>query len=158
MGRGRSAPAPVPRPYGPIDSGLTCGSGVDAFAVFDQAVHLQSARRFYDRRGNWTKRQEFDTYDHAQLSNLLTGKVAPYTQRNNETLVLATPVDESTGTATVTGEIIIRAGTGSPSLFATGRQVHGPTGDLLSTAGRNDFASLEQGDEHALDALCAALS
>ena len=145
--------------YGPVDSGIVCGSGADAFSVFDQGTHLQSARRFYDENGNWLRRQLYDTYNDAQWSNPLSGKTAPYTQRNNETFVLATPGDASTGTDTVTGEIIMRAGNGSPVLFATGRQVHGPAGALEFTAGRNDLtAFFEQGDVHALDLLCAALS
>ena len=145
--------------YGPVDSGIVCGSGAGAFAVFDQGTHLQSARRFYDENGNWLRRELYDTFKDAQWSNPVNGRTAAYTQRNNDTFVLATPGDESTGTDTVTGELIMRAGTGSPVLFATGRQVHGPTGDLLSTAGRNDLtAFFEQGDEHALDLLCAALS
>jgi hypothetical protein len=145
--------------YGPVDSGIVCGSGADAFSVFDQGTHLQSARRFYDENGNWLRRELYDTYNNAQWSNPINGRTAPYTQRNNETFVLATPGEESSGTDTVTGEIIIRAGDGSPVLLATGRQVHSPSGDLLSTAGRNDLtAFFEQGDGHALDLLCAALA
>lgn len=145
--------------YGPVDSGIVCGSGADAFPVFDQATHLESARRFYDANGNWVSRQVYDTYNDAQWSNPRSGKTAPYTQRNIDSFVLAIPGDPSAGTDTITGEIIMRTGTGSPVLFATGRQVHGPAGDLESSAGRNDLtAFFEQGDAHALDNLCAALS
>jgi hypothetical protein len=145
--------------YGPVDAGIVCGSGPDAFAVFDQGVFLQSASRVYDEDGNWLRRELHDTYKDAQWSNPANGKTAPYTQRNNETFVLATPGDESTGTDTVTGELVMKSGSGAPVLFQTGRQVHSPTGDLLSTAGRADItAYFEQGDTHALDLLCAALS
>ena len=145
--------------YGPVDSGIVCGSGADAFSVFDQGTHLQLARRFYDENGNWLRRELHDTFKDAQWSNQANGKTAPYTQRNNEMFVLATPGDATTGTSTVTGEVIMRSGSGAPVLFQTGRQVHSPSGDLLSTAGRADLtAFFEQGDEHALDLLCAALS
>ena len=44
-------------------------------------------------------------------------------------------------------------------LFQTGHQVHSPSGDLLSSAGRADItAFFEQGDSRALDLLCEALS
>ena len=145
--------------YGPDDTGIVCGSGADAFSVFDQGTFLQSARRFYDENGNWLRRELFDTFKDAQWSNPLNGRTAPYTQRNNDTFVLATPGDESTGTDTITGELIMKSGSGAPILFQTGRDVHSPTGDLLSMAGRQDLtAFFEQGDEHALDLLCAALS
>lgn len=89
------------------------------------------------------------------MVHFANGRTAPYTQRNNETFVL----DATSGTSTVTGEIIMRSGSGAPVLFQTGRQVHSPSGDLLSTAGRDDLtAFFEQGDEHALDLLCAAQS
>lgn len=145
--------------YGPVDTGIVCGSGADAFSVFDEGTHLQLARRFYDENGNWLRRQLFDTFKDAQWSNPLNGKTAPYSQRNNEMFVLATPGVESTGTSTVTGELVMKSGRGAPVLFQTGRQVHSPSGDLLSTAGRADItAFFEQGDTHALDLLCAALS
>jgi hypothetical protein len=145
--------------YGPVDTGIVCGSGAEAFSVFDEGIFLQSARRFYDENGNWLRRETHDTYNDAQWSNPLNGKTAPYTQRNNEMFVLATPGDESTGTSTVTGELVMKSGSGAPVLFETGRQVHGPSGDLLSAAGRADItAFFEQGDTHALDLLCAALS
>jgi hypothetical protein len=145
--------------YGPVDAGIVCGSGANAFTVFDEGVFLQSARRYYDENGNWLRRELHDTYNDAQWSNPLTGKTAPYTQRNNEMFVLATPGDEATGTSSVTGELVMKSGTGAPVLFQTGRQVHSPTGDLLSSAGRADItAFFEQGDQHALDLLCAALS
>jgi hypothetical protein len=145
--------------YGPDDTGIVCGTGPDAFDVFDQATHLQTARRFYDDNGNWVRRQEYDTYNDGQWSNPLNGKTAQYTQRNIDTTVLATPGDQSTTTDTITGEIIMRSGTGSPVLFATGRQVYGPSGDLEFSAGRNDLtAFFNQDNTHALDTLCAALS
>ena len=144
--------------YGPVDTGLVCGSGAEAFSVFDEGTHLQLARRFYDENGNWLRRQLFDTFKDAQWSNPLNGKTAPYTQRNNETFVLATPGVESTGTSTVTGELVMKSGNGAPVLFQTGRQVHSPSGDLLSSAGRADITAFEQGDSHAFDLLCEALS
>ena len=52
--------------YGPLDSGIVCGSGADAFSVFDQGTHLQLARRFYDENGNWLRRELHDTYKDAQ--------------------------------------------------------------------------------------------
>ena len=52
VGEGTICEGTVSFSYGPIDTGLTCGSGASAFDIFDSATESELARRFYDENGD----------------------------------------------------------------------------------------------------------
>src|SRR4051794_9170501 len=66
--------------YGPVDTGIVCGSGASAFDILDAGTFERHAARYYDRDGNLTRRVKHDRYTSAQLSNPLTRVAVPYTQ------------------------------------------------------------------------------
>lgn len=146
--------------YGPVDTGIVCGSGATAFDIIDQGIYNQHAIRYYDQNGNLTRRVIHSNYSFGQWSNPSTGATVNYTQHGVETDVLAIPGDLSSSTQTDTGENIYRTGTGAPVFIATGRQVFNFDGsELLFSAGRNGFiAAFFQGDTAAFDQVCAALA
>jgi hypothetical protein len=144
---------------GPLDTGIVCGSGADAFDIFDQFVDHESRTWWYDENGNLTRRTDHDVYSFGQWSNPTTGATVPYTQHNVETDVLAVPGDFTSATITFTGENIYRPATGAPVLMEVGRQVFNwDLSQLLSSHGPNEiYAALYEGDPHAFDQMCAAL-
>lgn len=145
---------------GPLDTGLVCGSGADAFDIFDQFVNKETLTFWFDENDNLTKLRDQDVYSFGQWSNPLTGDVVPYTQEDVETFVLAVPGDFTSATNTITGENIYRAGPGQRVLVAVGRQVFNwDQSVLFSSHGPNAFvAAFFEGDPHAFDQICAALA
>jgi len=146
--------------YGPLDTGLVCGSGAEAFDIFDQAVLTESGTVWFDQNGNLTKLTDKDVYSFGEWSNPITGATVSYTQDNEETFVLAVPGDFTSATDTITGQNIYRAGTGAPVLLSAGKQVFNfDETELLSSHGPNAFvAAFFEGDAHAFDQVCAALA
>jgi hypothetical protein len=144
---------------GPLDTGIVCGSGADAFDIFDQFVNNESRTWWYDENGNRTRRTDHDVYSFGQWSNPTTGATVPYTQHNVETDVYAVPGDLTSRIITITGENIYRTGTGKFVLQAVGRRVYNfDWSELLSSHGPNAFvAAFYEGDPHAFDQICAAL-
>jgi hypothetical protein len=95
----------VELPYEPVGTGIICGSGANAFEIFDSRTDIQHhAMRTYDQDGNLTRRIFTDDYVSAQFSNPLSGATVPYTQHNVTTGILAVPGDLSTETQTLRGE------------------------------------------------------
>ena len=144
--------------YGPDDTGIVCGSGVNAFDIYDSATNNQDASRSYDQNGNLTRRVIHENYTFGQFSNPLTGAVVPYTQHDTITDVLATPGDLGTATETNVGENIFKPAQGAPVFKYAGRFVIAPDGSIEFQAGQNDFFKLMAGDTSVLDKLCTALS
>lgn len=142
----------------PVDTGIVCGSGADAFDIFDQGVIHQHVIRYYDANGNLTRRVIHEDWDATQWSNPLTGRFIPYTQRNNFTDVLAVPGDFSTATNTTTGEIVLRPAHSAPVFFSTGRVVTAPDGTIDFRAGQQNFIDVFiEGHTELLEPVCAAL-
>jgi hypothetical protein len=147
--------------FGPDDTGIVCGSGANAFDIFDAATFTQRVTRYYNTEGNLTRRLDHEgPTTFGEWSNPLSGATVSYTSNNVITDVLAVPGDRTSSTETITGEVIIRAGTGAPVFIATGRQVFNfDESELISSAGRNAFiAAFFEGDTTAFDAACAALA
>ena len=144
--------------YGPVDTGIVCGSGTSAFDIFDAGTFNRHAARYYDQDGNLTRRVKHDQYSSAQFSNPLTGATVPYTQSNTTTDVLAVPGDLSTTTETNVGEnnyILPQVG---PVFLNAGRTVTAPDGSSEFEAGPQGFlAYFVDGDASVLQPLCAAL-
>jgi hypothetical protein len=142
--------------YGPVDTGIVCGSGANAFDVFDQGVESSQGTAWLDSNGDPFKVIEHDVVTDAMWSNPLTGDVVPYTQNFIVTTQFAVPGDFSTGTETVTGENIYRtaSGTGKWLFQSVGRAVADLDGNVISSTPHQEFFST---DPHVLDQVCAAL-
>ena len=83
---------------------LVCGSGADAFNIYDQGDIYQRATRWYNADGDLTRRVLHERWTPAWWSNPLTGETIPYTQTNKITAVLAVPGDFGSATETSVGE------------------------------------------------------
>jgi hypothetical protein len=142
----------------PVDTGLVCGSGADAFDIYDQGIADERFTRYYDANGNLTRRVIQDVWHSSQWSNPLTGAVAPYTQQDTATDVLAIPGDFSSATETHTGEAIFHPARRAPVFFNAGRIVTAPDGTIEFRAGPQNFIdAFVNGHTEVLEPLCAAL-
>ena len=145
--------------YGPVDTEIVCGTGPDAFDIFDQGAFEQHAIRYYNENGNLTRRVIHEHYSLGQFSNPLAGATVPYTQTDTITDVLAVPGDFGSATETETAENIYRPAHGAPVFLNAGRTVFAPDGALEFRSGPQGFLDFFiDGDASALDQLCAALS
>lgn len=143
--------------YGPIDTGIVCGSGPGAFHVFDSASTNEVARRVYDANGFLVRRDRHDRAD-GQLSNPAAGTSLPYTQVQEITDELAVPGDFASATTTTTGQFHLRADGGAPMVIGAGRTVFGPDGTLEFQAGPTGLLDLIFGAPSAVQPVCAALA
>jgi hypothetical protein len=139
---------------------LVCGSGADAFNIYDQGVIHQRATRWYDADGNLTRRVIREQWKPAFWSNPLSGKTVPYTQNNKITTVLEVPGDFDSAIETIVGEnIYTDPVTNRKVLRSTGRVVFGADGTLESRSGQQPFLdAFVDGDMSVFDAVCAALA
>ena len=138
---------------------LVCGSGADAFNIYDNGDVSSRFTRRYDADGNLTVRVNHEVWTNAFWSNPLTGKTVPYTQRQTTTTQLIVPGDFGSAVETMTGQnIYTDPATHKKVLRSAGRTVFGPDG-LEFSAGQQWFVDLfENGDTSVLDPVCAALS
>jgi hypothetical protein len=145
--------------YGPIDTGIVCGSGATAFDIFDAGTDDYSVWKKFDKDGNLVRRVFHDHYTFGQFSNPLNGAVVPYTQTDTRIDVLAVPGDLNSATETTTwGSVFHLPGAGAPVVWNSGRTVQFPiNGPTEFSAGRLDFFQLADGDTSVLGPLCAAL-
>jgi len=145
--------------YGPDDTSIVCGSGANAFDIYDSATNNQVASRSYDQNGNLTRRVIHEAYSFGQFSNPLTGAVVPYTQHDTISYVLAVPGDFSTASETNVGEVIFKPAHGAPVFLNAGRTVFAPDGTVEFRAGPQDFLDyFVNGDTSVIQPLCAALA
>jgi hypothetical protein len=165
-GSGTICRAQVVVPSYSEDTGIACGTGSDAFDIFDQGSYVENKTRYYDTNGNLTRRVINHHQTVGQWVNPATGAAVNYKQENVQTDVLAVPGDLTSSTQTITGEVIEKAanganlGTGRPVFFATGRQVFNfDQSELISSTPHNGFIeAFFLGDPSQLDQVCAALS
>jgi hypothetical protein len=147
--------------YGPVDTGLVCGSGASAFDIFDAATDDYSVWKSFDADGNLVRRVFHDHYTIGQFSNPLSGATVPYTQTDTRIDVLAVPGDLNSATETTTwGSLVHLPGAGAPVFWNSGRTVQFPIGGTTEfRAGRLGFWQLfVDGDTSVLTPLCAALA
>jgi hypothetical protein len=139
---------------------LVCGSGADAFTIYDQGDVYQSATRWYNADGNLTRRVLHERWTSAWWSNPLTGAVVPYTQTNKITAVLAVPGDFGSATETTVGEnIYTDPETGKKVFRNVGRTVFGADGGLEFRSGQQPLVeAFVDGDMSVFDGVCAALA
>jgi len=141
-------------------TGIMCGSGSDAFEIFDQSDKvLEHAIRWYDADGNLVRRLIKDTWLGSEWTNPLTGNAVPYRQTNVVSDVLAVPGDLGSARETTTGVVnFIIPGRGA-FVQDVGRTVFGFDGSLESQAGPHVFVDyFVDGDTTALDPICSVLA
>lgn len=145
--------------YGPVDSGIVCGSGASSFDIFDTATDDYSVWKKFDTDGNLVRRVFHDHYTFGQFSNPLNDAIVPYTQTDTRIDVLAVPGDLGSATETTTWQSQYHVqGAGAPVFWNSGRTVQFPIfGPTEFSAGRLDFFQLAAGDTSVLGPLCAAL-
>jgi hypothetical protein len=138
---------------------LVCGSGSDAFTIYDNGDVESNLTRRYNADGDLTSRVEHEVWTDAFWSNPLTGKVVTYTQRGTFFDVLTVPGDLDSIVETVTGEnVYTDPVTHKKVLISAGRVVWGADG-LLAEAGPHwDIDMFMFGDASVLNDVCAALS
>jgi hypothetical protein len=159
IGSGTICEGTRPDAYGPVDTGIVCGTGAQAFDIFDQGAANTRATRYYDSDGNLTRRVRHDEYTFGQFSNPLLNASVSYTQTDTTTDVLAVPGDLGSATETNTGQNIYHpGGGGAPVFLNAGKTVVAPDGTLDFRAGPQNFLDyFVDGDAAVIDQLCAAL-
>jgi hypothetical protein len=158
VGGGTICRGVLSQPFGPVDSGVACGSGASAFDAVDQAMQDLRAIRFYDQNGNLTRRVVDSDFTGGQFSNPLTGTTVPYTLHLNTTDVLAVPGDLASATETTTGEDIFTVPHQGAVFLNAGKTVFGADGSLEFRAGPQAFTDyFINGDTSVASMLCAAL-
>lgn len=148
--------------HGPMDTAdeggpLVCGTGANAFDIWDFGVVTDDRTRTYDRNGNLVQRVIHETWTDSMWFNPLNGASVPYTQNQVITDVFTTPGDASSAVETVRGENVYRAPGYGAVLLEVGRTVTGPDGSILFESGQHGILNYFNGDTSALDKLCAAL-
>src|SRR5207248_1363391 len=135
---------------------LVCGSGADAFNIYDNGEIYSHFTRTYNADGNLTERVEHETWLAAFWSNPLTGKTLPYTQRDKITDVLTVPGDFNSVVETETGEnVMTDPVTHKKVLMGAGRTVFGADGLLFSSGQQWAVDMFVNGDTSVLDDVCA---
>jgi hypothetical protein len=146
-------------PYGPDDTGIACGSGSNAFDIFDSGVESQLAARYYDANGNLTRRVIHETYDSA-FSNPLTGATIPYTVHFTLTDTLTIPGSLEAGTETITGNGGVFTVPGMGAVFLNAGRLVTVLPDLtleFSAGPQQTWDYYVNGNTSVVDELCAAL-
>jgi hypothetical protein len=142
----------------PYDTEIPCGSGANAFTIWDQGIVDQVATRYYDADGNLTRRVVHEDWRPGQFSNPLTGATVPYRQTGNITDVLATPGDFGSATETVTGQNNFTVAGHGVVLHNSGRTVTAPDGTIEFSSGKQNIADyFDNGNTAVLGELCGAL-
>jgi hypothetical protein len=142
----------------PYDTEIPCGSGANAFTIWDQGIVDQVATRYYDADGNLTRRVVHEDWRPGQFSNPLTGATVAYRQTGNITDVLAVPGDFGSATETVTGQNNFTVAGHGVVLHNSGRTVTAPDGTIEFSSGKQNIADyFDNGNTAVLDELCGAL-
>lgn len=141
-----------------VDTGITCGSGPEAFNPVDQSFANERFSFIYNSAGDLTGITVHTKWYSAQWVNLQSGTTLPYTQEDYFDLALAVPGDISSATVTHTGQSRFKPLDGPPIFINAGRTVTAPDGTLEFRAGPQSFLDLfVDGDTSVLEPLCAAL-
>ena len=138
---------------------LVCGSGPDAFNIYDTGDNHQRVTRWYNADGDLTRRVIHERWVPAYWSNPLNGKTVPYTQRQKTTTLLAVPGDFDSASEIMVGEnIYTDPVTHRKVLQSTGRTVFRADGSLDSSGKQPFLDAFVDGDMSVFDGVCAALS
>lgn len=138
---------------------LSCGSGADAFNIYDNGDVEQRLTRRYNADADLTQRVNHSVWLNAFWSNPLTGKTVTYTQRGTTMDDFVVPGQLDAVVETVTGEnVYTDPVTHQKVLMSVGRTVFGPDGLEFSAGQHWDIDLFVNGDSSVLDPVCAALS
>lgn len=157
VGEGTICEGAISFSYGPVYSGITCGSGPSAVDILDSATESELATRFYDVNGNLVRRVRHVRWSSAQLSNPTTEVALEYSQTQKWTDDLAVPGDLGSARVTLTGELVVHGADGAQVLLGAGRTVFASDFTVEFQAGPSGFLDLLGGDPSAIGSLCAAL-
>lgn len=140
------------------DSGLACGSGANAFEVFQFSTRSVQGKRFYDQNGNLLERH-FREYLAGTFSNPLSNKAVTFSGSITHVHVLAVPGDPTSGTEILTGGVRYHLQNGGIVLVDVGRTILAADGTILNETGQHPFDEFFVfGDTAALQPLCDALA
>jgi hypothetical protein len=143
-------------PFFDEPSGVVCG-GVELLVSQTRAV---VGKRFYQADGDLLRRHFRERFT-GDFSNPVTGRSVVWVAHNTILHDLGVPGEIASGSTQITGQQIrIFADGGGTVLLDAGRIViDEATGEILSSSGPKHFDDyFAFGDEHALDALCAAVA
>ena len=142
-------------PFFDEPSGIIC-DGVELLVSQTRDV---VGKRFYDADGDLLRRHFRERFT-GDLSNPGTGVSVDWVAHNTIIHDLAVPGEVASGTTRITGQQIRIFADGGSVLIDAGRVVvDEATGEILSSSGPKHFDDyFVFGDEHALDALCDAVS
>lgn len=140
------------------DSGLGCGSGANAFEVFQFSTRSVQGKRYYDQNGNLLRRH-FREYLAGTFSNQLSNKAVTFSGSITHDHVLAVPGDINTGTEILTGGVRYHLQNGGIVLVDVGRTILAADGTILNESGQHPFDEFFVfGDTTTLQPLCDALA
>lgn len=138
-------------------TGISCGSGADAFEVLDSGTRHVNAVRYYDRDGNMTRRIRTLLFQGGHLTNPLNGTTIGYAQHNTDVDAFGVPGDQDTVSFTGHGVLSITVPGRGAVILEAGISRYGPMGDLDFQAGPADLSAYFAGDDAIVDDLCVAL-
>jgi len=141
-------------------TGIICGSGPDAFEIFDDGgTVIEHFERWYDADGNLVRRLSRSTWLGSAWINPDTGARVPYRQTNVTVADLAVPGDFASATATTTGVVNFVLPGGGAIVRNAGRTVVGPDGSLEFSSGPQAILDyFVNGNAAALQPICDALA
>jgi hypothetical protein len=143
-------------PFG-LPSGVVCGSGADAYEIFQFQNRSVLGHRYYDQSGNLTRRH-FKEVVEGTLTNPLNHKTLFYSGTLTHLHDLATPGDITSGTENLTGSVRTYLPQGGTVLLEAGRSIIAGDGSLLRESGPHPIQDyFVFGDTAAVQPLCDAL-
>ena len=138
-------------------SGVICGTGPNAYEVFQFQTRSVQGKRYYDESGNLTRRL-FHEVDSGTLSNPINHKAVSFSARGTTRHDLSTPGDINSGTSVLTGEFRVYPVQGGTVLIELGRTVNLADGTFVRESGPHPFQDyFVFGDTAAVQPLCDAL-
>lgn len=138
-------------------SGVICGTGPNAYEVFQFQNRTVQGLRYYDQNGNLTRRH-FHEVDTGTLSNPRTHTAVSFSARGNTLHDLSIPGDINSGTQILTGEFRVYRPQGGTVILEVGRTVAAGTGDFIRESGPHPFQDyFVFGDTGAIQPVCDAL-
>jgi len=138
-------------------TGVICGTGANAYEVFQFQNRSVVGHRYYDQNGNLTRRH-FHEVDTGTLSNPINHVAVSFSGRLTTLHDLSVPGDITSGTQVLTGHFRVFPPHGGTVIFEAGRSVTSGTGDFIRESGPHPFQDyFVLGDTVAVQPLCDAL-
>jgi hypothetical protein len=140
-----------------LPNGIVCGSGANAYEIFQFQNRSVLGHRYYDQSGNLTRRH-FKEVVSGTLTNPLNHKALSYSGSLTHLHDLSIPGDITSGTESITGSVRIYPPQGGSVLLEAGRTINAGDGTLLRESGPHPIQDyFVVGDTAAVQPLCDAL-